>query len=70
MQFFVYACPCVDASESFQTGRRLLYDRREAGLHWFHRYLKEAKTDSKVLQTGFREFQKGDVPDGQQHPGI
>ena len=28
-------------------------------MHWFHRYLKEAKTDSKVLQTGFREFQKG-----------
>ena len=37
----------------------MLYDRREAGLHWFHTYLKEAKTDSKLLQTGFREFQKG-----------
>ena len=36
-----------DASERFQTGRRLLYDRREA------------KTDSELLQTALREFQKG-----------
>ena len=42
-----------------RVSRRLLYDRREAGLHWFHTYLKEVKTDSKLLQTGLREFQKG-----------
>ena len=58
-EIFVSACPCIDASERFQTGRRLLYDRREAGFHWFHAYLKEAKTVSKLLQTGLRELQKG-----------
>ena len=46
-EIFVSACPCIDASERFQTGRRLLYDRREA------------KTDSELLQTGLRELQKG-----------
>ena len=44
---FVFACPCIHAAERFQTGRRLLYDRREA------------KTDSELLQTGLRELQKG-----------
>ena len=36
-----------------------LWDRREAGFDWLHTYLREVKTDSKLLQMGPREFQQG-----------
>ena len=57
-EIFSCACPFTDASERFQTGRRRVYDRREAGFHWRHTYLREAKTVSKLLQIGPREFQQ------------
>ena len=31
----------------------------EAGFHWLHTALREAKTDSQLLQTGPRELQQG-----------
>ena len=36
-----------------------LWDRREAGFHLLHTYVREVKTDSKLLQTGPRKFQQG-----------
>ena len=37
--------------------RGLVYDRMEAGFHWLYTSLREAKTDSKLLQTRPRELQ-------------
>jgi len=47
-EIFSCACPFTDASECVHTGRRLVYDRREAGFHWLHTYLREAKNRLKA----------------------
>ena len=55
-------CMCLSlhrGSRKASDRRGLVYDRMEAGFHWLHTSLREAKTDSKLLQTGPRELQQG-----------